>query len=79
MPENTFTVTFGASVAAVPAVPENAGSSSPVVLPFAGFCRVIFGATVSTVQATRAGLGSRLPDVLTARTIKTCRASTSAL
>jgi hypothetical protein len=76
-PENTLTVTVDESVAAVPAVPENAGVSSLVMLPLAGLPKVTFGATVSTVQAARAGVGSGLPEGLIARTAKECAPSTS--
>jgi hypothetical protein len=76
-PENTLTVIVDESEAAVPAVPENGGVRSVVVLPLTGRRNVTFGATVSTVQATRAGVGSCLPEGLIARTAKACRPSTS--
>jgi hypothetical protein len=78
-PEKTLTLTAGESQEAVPAVPENLGLLSRVVLPLTGCLNDTAGGTVSTIHDARAGVGSTWPAALVARTSKPWRPSTSAM
>jgi hypothetical protein len=77
-PEKTSSVIFDESPGAVPAVPENPGLRSCVVLPLIGFFTVTAGATGGTVHDMRAGVRSAAPDALIARTAKACGPPTRA-
>ena len=70
-PSWTSTVTSGASLAALLAVPENAGVTSLVALPSAGLASVNT-AVVSIVHVRVAGTGSTLPARSIERTSKVC-------
>ena len=77
-PEKTITTTFGESLGAVPAVPENDGLLSCVVLPLTGLLTVTAGATRRMVHDMWAGVRSAAPEALIARTSNACGPSTSA-